>query len=320
MTLIELLTVMACIALCVSILVPSIGAARGQARTTVCAVRLAELTRAMFLYAQENGDVPPFIGRGWENLDSLDDQIWPTGSGLTLGQLKRLETWCLNQPDCTWSTPQEDWPADVSVRNGSLFRYTRFENLYRCPEFEAVPSDARTQGAFNYTRTVLGRKWYVPQIDDEAKSSPSAFGTAGPIMKISEVYSPAKMWMLMDEWWLRHCAAPVEESLMGGSGMITGGWMGTDCMNFYLGDELGRYHGAPVKGLSSVDQPSAVRRGTVSFYDGHVELLRDVLPGRSLDFSNGMTSVYGLLDFLVDHLFAQRGLTIDVTKVPVPNL
>jgi type II secretory pathway pseudopilin PulG len=317
LTLVELLAVTAVIMLFACVLLPSVNMARKQARTTLCYVRLGELTRAVLLYAHDNGDLPPFIGRGWENLNSGDDVEWPPGSGITVGQLKQLETWCVNHPELTWFSREEDWPADVGVAYGSLFKYARFEDLYRCPEFQRAPEAEKAQSAFNYTRSVLGRKWYVGQVDPEAKDASSPFGAPGPILQVSEIYSPAKMWMLVDEWWPRHCAVSPEEALLGTDTTITGGWMGVDCMNFYLGDELGRYHGSPLNGLSSHGEPVAVRRGGVSHYDGHVELYRDMLPGRKLDFLVGTDSVQALLNFLVDHLFAQRGVTIDVSKIDV---
>jgi len=315
MTLIELLVVASVIALLLSILLPSLNQARRQTRTAQCATRMAELTRAVILYAMDNNGLPPFIGRGWEDLDDRNNEEWPAGSGLTVDDLKRLENWQVNHPELVWFTREVDWPLDVGVRFGSLFGYTRFPEIYRCPEFERIPTQQKSQSAFNYTRTVLARKWYVPQIDPEAKNSPSAFGCPGPLLEIEEVYSPAKMGMFVDEWWLRHCAAPENENVLNNPPMITGGWMAQDCMNFYLGDELGRYHGRPVAGLASNDGPTKVALGNVSHYDGHVELFRDVFPGRTIDLSVGVDQIKQLLNFLADHLFAQRGVTVDIEKV-----
>lgn len=314
-TLIELLAVVAIISLLVAILLPSLSKARKQARTTLGAVRIAGLAKAMALYAEANGGLPPFIGRGWEDLDRHDNEEWPPGSGITVGQLKRWETWCVNRPDETWFALEEDWPADVGVEFGSLFEYTRFKDLYLCPEFQRIPRSRKAQGAFNFTRTVLGRKWFINGRDPEAKEFPSSFGGPGPIMKMSQIHSPAKMWMLLDEWYLRHCASPDVGSGVGhNNALIAGGWMANDCMNFYLGDELGRYHGPPVRGLSARGVPDAVLQGHVSHYDGHVELYRDVLPGRTEDANIGIPALLKLSDFLIDHLFAQRGIT--VVEVP----
>lgn len=311
-TLIELLVVVAIISLLIAILIPSLSQARKQARTTLGQARLALLTKAMGLYAEDNGDLPPFIGRGWEDLDDPGEEEWPRGSGTTVADLRRSETWCVNRPETTWFLPQENWPDDVGVERGSLFTYTRFRDIYACPEFQRVPNGQKAHGEFNFTRTILGRKWYIKGHDPEADPYASTFGAPGPIMKISEIHSPAKMWMMMDEWYLRHCASPENEFVNHGRSFISGGWMGNDCMNFYLGDEIGRYHGPRVKGLSSGGEPEAVLMGSVGHYDGHIELYRDILPGRTIDFSVGFQAIDLLVDFLIDHLFAQRGLTIDI--------
>ncbi len=319
-TLIEVLFVVALIATLIAILLPSLAKARRQARTTLCAARLAGLSKAILLYSEENDDTPPFIGRGWEDLDDDDDVEWPPGSGVTLGQLKRWETWCTNRPDEVWFAREEDWPIDVGVEFGSLFQYTRFKDLYLCPEFQRISGEDKAQNAFNFTRTVLGRKWYVPDHDPEAEESGSFFGAAGAIMKTSEIHSPAKMWLLLDESYLRHCASPDNEFMISSHGLIRGGWMANDCMNFYLGDELGQYHGAPVLGLHASGEEVAVRRGHVGHYDGHVEPYRDVLPGRTTDLAifEEPAIVDFLVDFMVDHLFAQRGITVDLpARAPI---
>ncbi len=56
-TLIELLVVVAIIALLISILLPSLGAARRLARTTVCAANLRQTGIGWTLYAQEHRDI-----------------------------------------------------------------------------------------------------------------------------------------------------------------------------------------------------------------------------------------------------------------------
>jgi prepilin-type N-terminal cleavage/methylation domain-containing protein/prepilin-type processing-associated H-X9-DG protein len=61
-TLIELLVVISIIALLLSILLPSLKAARDQARSVVCASRLGQTNLAMNLYAQANKDfLPPIV-------------------------------------------------------------------------------------------------------------------------------------------------------------------------------------------------------------------------------------------------------------------
>lgn len=59
-TLIELLVVISIIALLVSILMPSLGAAREQAKLVTCSSNLRQLGLAIFMYADEyNNKVPP---------------------------------------------------------------------------------------------------------------------------------------------------------------------------------------------------------------------------------------------------------------------
>jgi type II secretory pathway pseudopilin PulG len=64
-TLIERLVVVATIALLTSLLLPSLSKARAQARATLCAYRLSQLTNAMLICAQEYDKAPPFLGVGF---------------------------------------------------------------------------------------------------------------------------------------------------------------------------------------------------------------------------------------------------------------
>jgi prepilin-type N-terminal cleavage/methylation domain-containing protein/prepilin-type processing-associated H-X9-DG protein len=64
-TLIEVLVVVAIIALLISILLPSLNAARRQAKVTVCAVNLRTIGQALVFYLQANQDtIPPAGGLG----------------------------------------------------------------------------------------------------------------------------------------------------------------------------------------------------------------------------------------------------------------
>jgi prepilin-type N-terminal cleavage/methylation domain-containing protein len=58
-TLIELLVVMAIISLLISILTPSLGRARQQAKATVCLTRMSEFGKALMLYDNEHQTLPP---------------------------------------------------------------------------------------------------------------------------------------------------------------------------------------------------------------------------------------------------------------------
>jgi len=84
-TLVELLVVIGIIALLISILLPSLGRAREQAKVTQCLSNLRELTKAWMLYADEHKGVvsPAMTGPGqWvDNGDTetamTDGALWP---------------------------------------------------------------------------------------------------------------------------------------------------------------------------------------------------------------------------------------------------
>jgi len=61
-TLIEILVVVAIIALLISILLPSLRHAREQGRATVCGTHLSEIFTAVHMYTLENKDVLPHLG------------------------------------------------------------------------------------------------------------------------------------------------------------------------------------------------------------------------------------------------------------------
>jgi len=67
-TLIEILVVVAIIALLIAILLPSLRRAREQARTVVCATNLRTCGQATMFYAQANKDWMPYAGAAWEML------------------------------------------------------------------------------------------------------------------------------------------------------------------------------------------------------------------------------------------------------------
>ena len=331
-TLIEWLVVVAIIALLISILLPSLGRARAQARATMCASRISQLVKAIFLYADDYGGTPPFMGRGWENADDpgQDGLIWPKFQGVTttVRDWKYFENWIMpNMPDY-WTLAEIDWPPEAEVRNGSLFRYTRFESVYLCPDFERVSDPSKSQNTFNYTRTLLGRKWYHQNDPEGQEGSPWYFGNwagaAGPIMQIGQIYSPSRLHMLFGERWNRHCAAPPEEMSPPApvgkgflDGMITGQWMVADPMLGLLGNEIGQYHGqkmgsqvAPVEVREFIEH---IKRANSAFYDGHVALELDPLPDRLADLDWGFVSAghaaLAFVDWTLGHIFAQRGPT-----------
>lgn len=332
------MVVVAIIALLIAILLPSLNTARSQARRAACAARLSQLGKALMMYAGDYNDTPPFMGRGWEDADDTwqDPLEWPIGSGTTVRQWKYFEDWLMPNMPSYWTLPQEDWPAEATVRNGSLYTYTRFESLYRCPEFERIRDSRKAQDAFCYTRTLLGRKWYHVNDPEGQEGSRWYFGNwagaAGPIVKISQVYSPARLHLFVGERWDRHCAiVPSESPVRAGEGLIEdllcGQWMVMDPMLGLVGDEVGHYHGQRLPSMLAngflLRLVPKVPRANAVYYDGHVELMQDPLPDRNVDLEWGLealTLAVEFIDWTVGHIFAQRGPTdvaIDLPPLPL---
>lgn len=341
-TLIELLVVVAIIALLISILLPSLSKARAQARSTLCASRISQLAKAMLIYCDDFDETPPFLGRGWEDCDDvtrLNSEIWPVGSNKTLMNWAMEEDWLMPDPPVWWMSLEEDWdptaPVKTAIRYGTLFSYTRFERLYLCPEFERVADSAKSQNVFNYTRSFLGRKWFhrgEPEGNMPSKWVPTPesenwSGQAGPILKISQIYAPGQMYMMFDERWDKHCAAPLDELNQAGEGFLDGkiqeGWMAIDPVFSAVGNEVGQYHGA--KRHHNLVPPEiqeatpAVKSGNIAFYDGHVGIDTDPLPDRKIELGTvGLGLVF--YEYLTGPIFAQRGLAPNLDMFDLDGL
>ncbi len=337
-TLIELLVVVAIIALLISILLPSLNKARKQARTTLCGTRISQLAKSMFTYADDFNETPPFMGLGWDDLIDLSDDTSNASydiSDHTDREWAYLEDWLCKPIEGTvqgqlgnifWFAPEEEWASHATSspdganynanwipRSGSLFSYTRFETLYRCPEFERIPN--KSQNKFNYTRAFWGRKWILQGEADywATEQGNEMFGCPGHIMRLSQVHAPAKLSMLIDEHWQWNVAGDpnivLSDSHPAAGNGATGGWMGQDVIWYFMGDEIGQYHGAAMPGLPNVRQPDGsrarlqVQQGSIAFYDGHVEIQRDFFPGRQL----GFLDFSEMIKFVREVFYAQRG-------------
>jgi len=307
-TLIELLVVVAIIALLISILLPSLSKARAQARTTLCSSRIAQMAKAFVIYSDDFSETPPFIcyGRGKVPGDpNCGDKI------------TNWENW-LAGPDelnILWDHPEADWPANWA-KNGWIFSYTRFEALYRCPEFERVKNQDNVQNQFNYSRCSLGRmaRLNLDDISTQDSVTPYGIGYNGPICRMSMPYAASKLPIVVDEDWFAY---------IGYYGTMSFSWDQCDPVMDIADSFIGAYHGTAVRGACFLGTRWATddmrKSGSVAMYDGHVELIRDWLPrrgsgdrgGRELPIDPDISPIY--MDMIGQFFYAQAGrATVDI--------
>lgn len=283
-TLIELLVVVAIIALLIAILLPALSKARSQARTTLCLTRIAQLTKAMLLYAEDYNETPPFVSTMHYYGNDVPDpnERWLVDTKTESGGDDQVAIDLMREIAYGF---EPNWPLPVP-RNGMLFSYTRFENLYKCPEFERIADPDKAHNAFNYTRAIWAR-YYRPQleaIEDGVTDCDAAGDVQGPIMKPSMVYNPAAMPMMLDEQWDRHVATA--GNTFGCSANPYDSPYVCNDYGFFIDNIIAVSHGAPTTSdLHELDvksnpftSPHLWKRGGVGFYDGHAELMRDPWP------------------------------------------
>ncbi len=142
-TLVELLVVIGIIALLVSVMLPTLGAARRSAEAVTCSSNLRQLATVMFHYAGDHkGRMPPGAARFW-------DASLPNDSNLR-----------------RWHGEREDDDAAFVSERGPIFDYLETGEVNRCPSFdhEAVEYESGQAAAFEsgtggygYNATYVGR-------------------------------------------------------------------------------------------------------------------------------------------------------------------
>lgn len=334
-TLIELLVVVAIIALLISILLPSLSQARAQARTTVCASRIAQIAKSIMIYAEDYNETPPFLDMAqadWDKVLPGSTRMDKSGQDL-LYNWARWENWLMHDMPSLWAANNggigDPVLAEQEIRRGTLFPYARFLEIYRCPEFERAPVAGDGQRLFNYTRSWLGRKLRWGPLGDTddftGEKLPNRIDgdgiRAGKILKLSEPYAPSATWMMLDEQWDKHVGAdalgfnPPDEP-GGAVGAISGMPMCADCVHTILGDEVGRYHGSKgrvINTAATANQIPLTKQGSIAYYDGHVALFRDPLPNRHIEggaISQLLLEIQIVVNLLGEQLYGQRGVAI----------
>ncbi len=319
-TLIELLVVVAIIALLISILLPSLSKAREQARATLCASRLGQLSKAMLIYADDYAEALPFILKGPGSTQEYHDDP-------TVPENRRKEVWLADGStmERIYDLSEGEWYTENHPRvpqSGTLFPYARFENLYKCPEFERVKDPLKRHSVFNYTRSILGRK--AVATSDPLNDRDIAYFLG--IVKLSGPYNAASLPLMLDESWYSYVAY----------GFVAGWvWGGHDPVMDLFNSCLGSYHGTEKRGwgwrpesgsgeyIEDVYPDEPYKLASVSYYDGHVGLERDPVPNLDIGSTAGRPQTFlGLLGPLFPYdeayghwvenmLYAQQGITLE---------
>ncbi|MCA9243428.1 MAG: type II secretion system protein [Phycisphaerales bacterium] len=148
-TLIELLVVVAIIALIMSILLPSLGAARRQARTTKCLSNSRQIAVGWVTYASEETDHLPGSSRDYTRRSTGRR---PTG-GTMPARPVNYNTY--RSFDWLGTIGESGIQTDEVPRQGTVFKYVgQSTEVYRCPEDDIDAS--RVEGIFGRLSNTTG--------------------------------------------------------------------------------------------------------------------------------------------------------------------
>jgi prepilin-type N-terminal cleavage/methylation domain-containing protein/prepilin-type processing-associated H-X9-DG protein len=145
-TLIEVLVVVAIIALLVAILLPSLNKAREISRMTVCKSNLRQVILGMGLYSQEMRTLPAtqstfYLSYVWNSLPT-----WPCLPGYTWEGAKSGGGYPYGDSDHSRNI---GFVRDVPT-TGTIYKYVRQEDVYLCPSDKpGAPENSVTGGGGN---------------------------------------------------------------------------------------------------------------------------------------------------------------------------
>ena len=254
-TLIEILVVVAIIALLIAVLLPSLARAREQTRMNVCKGNQRQLINALLLYVTEQKVLPATQSTFYEN------GYWPIPR--SPDPTKTLLTWEGAVGNGSGEYSGRDDPMFIMdvPRRGTIFKYTREPKLYLCPsDYEGDADDTPLGGGGN-GRLSYSMNAYIgykspDNMSRPAKASPGwklydPLGNPADAFVISRVtWAPAQMFVLVEEHPFYHSN--------------NGYWEG----NFNVTDRIVTRHMPAIGGATMGG--SAKGRSNIAYLDGHV--------------------------------------------------
>jgi prepilin-type N-terminal cleavage/methylation domain-containing protein/prepilin-type processing-associated H-X9-DG protein len=123
-TLVELLVVIALIALLMAVLLPALSRAREMGKRAVCLHHLQQLLIGWIMYADQNDD--KIVCGDAEEYGDWETKTFTYASG---GVHYNEMPWTLDD----WSTPMTTEQKKEKIMKGALYRYVKDVKMYKCP-------------------------------------------------------------------------------------------------------------------------------------------------------------------------------------------
>jgi len=295
-TLVEILVVIAIVAVLVGMLLPAVNSARASARRVSCANNTKQLALGFLSYESSNGHLPPVAVR-WENTDSFMGRSNPSG---ILG----VESWF---NDYGWYSligpyiEQVSWHSSIDFSRSFSHEVNLGPRRVKIPLF-GCPDDGLKENEWPHKNWARVRSNYVVNAGNtdygQAVKGGVAFGGAPFIPRSglrmaairdglsSTLMTSEAITTLSSEWW----GGPISDVSIALGGQTFTGWLGpnssTPDESVRLCPVPSQYNGIPGCNMTHTNENQTKRSVfaarskhhggvTVSYCDGSVHFVSD---------------------------------------------